>query len=141
MQLDKSYEILKKIYDQIEYLKDDNVFSNALLDDFDFDVNDQEAVLKYDEILKMLDSLDDFRNRYKYISKAIEKEGRLVKNETGRYCLDSDCDIYYTSSSLIEFYDEEEEKWVISRVEYSDDYYIVALGKNVCIDNIKVRKR
>lgn len=141
MHLDKSYEILKKIYNQIECLKDDTVFSNALLDDFDFDVNDQEAMLKYDELLKMLDSLDNFRNRYKYISKAIEKEGRLVKNETGRYCLDSDCDIYYTSSSLIEFYDEEEEKWVISRVEYSDDYYIVALGKNVCIDNIKVRKR
>lgn len=142
MRLDKSYEILKKINDQIDYLKDDNVFSDSLADDFEFDDDNKEELLKYDEILKMLDSLDEFRNRYKYVSKAVQKQGRLVKNETGRYCLDTDCDIYYTSSSLIEFYNEEEEKWVISRVEHGKaDYYIIALGDNVRMDNIKVRVR
>lgn len=142
MKLSESYEILKKIYNQVDNLRDSSRISNVLLDDFDFDEDNKDELLRYDEIMKMLESLDDFRSRYTYISKKIKSKGRLVKNENGRYCLDSCREIYFTSGQRIEFFDEEDEKWVISRIEYiGDDYHIVFLGGKVPIDNIRVRVR
>lgn len=142
MELNESYEILKKIYNQVDNLRDSSRISNVLLDDFDFDEDNKDELLRYDEIMKMLESLDDFRSRYTYILKKVKYEGHLVKNESGRYCLDNCHEIYFVSGQRIEFFDKEDEKWVISRVEHNDDdYYIVSNGRNVNIDGIQVRVR
>lgn len=104
--------------------------------------NPQEQFLK-NEYANAVDLLHEVYSNMEYLDKPIRHEGKLYKNEFGRYELSDS--VVFTSGNLIEFlfYDTFDEcnRWVKSRIEHSDgDYYIVGF-KNVALEGLEVRTR
>lgn len=80
-----------------------------------------------------------------WLDKPIVAEGVLVKNANERYEIEG-TGVEFTSGRPLDVwhYDDwkEEYKWTRSRLEHGNgDYYIVALGKDVSIEGLKVRAR
>lgn len=100
-----------------------------------------EGRLLQDELYPVLKKLEEVKDDIEYLNKPILKTGILNKNSRDRYETDY---MEYTSGSGIEALiydpDDENEKWVISRVEHNGDYYIVGYPK-VKMDGLKVRIR
>lgn len=93
------------------------------------------------EVRSIADKVDDLVHTIKYLNRPLSgEEGRLTLNESGRYELPSGD--YFTSGSPIEYLDEEENEWTISRMEHNGtDYYIVGMGTNSSPYGVRVRTR
>lgn len=93
----------------------------------------------------MQDKLDEVVWKIDYLSNEVTDEGYLVKRNDGRYALSTNLDEYWTCGRAIEVFiiDEEDDyynDWVLSRVEYNEDYYIVACP-NMPMEGLRVRVR
>jgi hypothetical protein len=107
----------------------------------------KEELFWYEQAQHIEDKLGDVFWRLKYLSGKVIDEGRLYHNESGRYCINDDSH-YWTSGETIEFFyltdDHEDDRngWVISSMEHNgNDYYIVALGRDVSPRGVLVRVR
>lgn len=107
--------------------------------ELDVDIDNKDDLFLCKESESILEALDDINRRIKYLKKPIKYQGRLFKNREGRYEIDK-CGHYYTSGDNIEAYIEEDEEWIITRVEYKEDYYLVGY-EEVNIENLLVRVR
>jgi Domain of unknown function (DUF5348) len=102
----------------------------------------QEAVQEEEETLNTKALVQEEKHEIEVNTKPKNKKktGFLEKNgEDGRYYIKG-TEIYFTSGETIEFM--KNKKYATSTVEHggeNNDYYIVALGKDVPLDGIKVR--
>lgn len=105
------------------------------------EINDQpnELFLK-NELITAAEYLDNFRRTINYLTREVNCLGSLSVDENGRYCLNEHV---YTCGSSIEFLfsDDDNEYWVSSRVEYTDNHYYIVGFKNMSMDNLTVRTR
>lgn len=63
-------------------------------------------------------------------------EGSLRKKANGRYEVGG---YELTSGEAVEYYDEDSNAFITSRIEHSGDYYIVDLGRDTAIEGVHVR--
>lgn len=141
MNLQQVEAVLRKIQMNMDGLKD----HGDIINEFDYDRADPEACFKAENIRQVLEQLGDIRWTLEWLQKPIVAEGVLVKNENGRYEIEG-TGVEFSSGRPLDVwhYDDWDEKyvWTRSRVEHGNgDYYIVALGKDVSIEGLKVRTR
>ena len=104
-----------------------------------------EEKFEYDYIIKTVSKLNGLYNHIAYHESPIEEVSKLIRNEHGRYEMQSG--YCFTAGDLIEIklgensIDSRYEKWIISRVAYDEkDYYILDY-KNIDMENLIVRRR
>lgn len=88
------------------------------------------------------ETLEKIAKDVEYLDKPITAQGRLSKNEAGRYAINGDYP-YFTSGSPIEILIEDEDGgyWVKTRIEHKNgDYYAVDLP-NLKLDGVMARDR
>lgn len=141
MKIEQVEAILRRIQGNMEGLKE----YGGMIDEFDYDRENPEEHFKASTIRQVLDKLGDIQWELEWLDKPIIAEGVLMKNENGRYEIEG-TGVEFTSGRPLDVwhYDDwkEEYEWTRSRVEHgNDDYYIVALGKEVSIEGLKVRNR
>lgn len=132
---------LKVIQNKLEELKE----HGGVINELEYDRENPEQSFKAENYLRALDMLGDVDAILEWLEKPIVAEGLLVKNENGRYEIDG-TGVEFSSGRPLDVwhYDDWKEKggWTRSRVEHGNgDYYIVALGKDVPIEGLKVRTR
>lgn len=151
IQLEKEIESLKKQLEQYEPKKEEKVDEipqgqitiEELEEEQEESENTQEAVQEEKKEPNTNTLVQEEKHGTESNSKPKDKRktGVLEKNqEDGRYYVKG-TDFRYTSGNAIEFYGKNR-KYIASSVEHggeSNDYYIVALGKDVPIEGIKVR--
>ena len=93
-------------------------------------------MVSYD-LEKLRDKLERAANTIGYLEKNYT-EGAIYKNENGRYCMGNH---EYTSRSLIEVYDDENEEWIATRVEHNKNNYFVYATKKDLYEGMLVRRR
>lgn len=145
MKLEEAYKVFAKIQQAMGGVKESSWGSEDFVDEFDYDLEDVEERYKNKLAMEIMDKLGDIEDLLDSATKPIKAEGKLVKRSDGRYEIQG-TDEYFSSGKPLEVYryDEFDERyeWVKSRVEHSNgDYYIVALGKDVEIEGLKVRVR
>lgn len=141
MKIEQVGSRLKVIQNKLEELKE----YGGIINEVEYDRENPEQNFKADNYLRVLDLLGDVDSILEWLEKPIVAEGVLVKNAGGRYQIDG-TDVEFTSGRPLDVwhYDDwkEKEVWTRSRVEHGNgDYYIVALGKDVSIEGLKVRTR
>jgi len=139
------YPTIKKLIYHSRY----NEFDD--LSGVEFDKMDPEERYLRNEIRDILDHLDRAADNLEYINKSIKYQGKLHKNENGRYECDGyelscGCGIEVLTPCMIWDSDKQDEvegfEWVSSRVEYDQqkqDYYIV--GQNIELEGLAARVR
>lgn len=105
---------------------------------------DPEDVFMRNQMRQISNHLQSAVDATKYLNKEITAEGELYLNSGGRYEIYED--VYFTSGSLCELliYDDDYERysWIKTRIEHNgEDYYAVALGRDVPIKGLKARVR
>lgn len=144
MNINEVYDELLKINRDISTLMKKTEFDEY--DDLGEIVRDKadpnENQLHY-EARSIMQNLAQASWNINYLSKPIYKIGTIHLNEQGRYEW-SDGYKEYTSGSGIEFLRHDDfydiDIWQLSRVEYSDGYYIVGYN-DLPMDNLTVRER
>ncbi|MGH0680963.1 DUF5348 domain-containing protein [Bacillus luti] len=97
----------------------------------------EEERYQLNVLLRVGEKLDDVSYRLDKMLKPVQTLGVLQKNETGRYEVNG---TQLSSGYPLEYYSEEENCYIPSRVEHNgDDYYIVSLGREEPIDGVRVR--
>lgn len=145
MKLEEAYKVFAKVQQAMSGVKESSWGSDGFVDEFEYDREDVEERYKNDIANTIMDHLRDIDNLLEWFQKDVKEEGKLVKRSDGRYEIEG-TDEYFSSGKPLEVfrYDEfnECDEWVKSRVEHGNgDYYIVALGKGVKIEGLKVRVR
>jgi YHS domain-containing protein len=134
MHVNEVLEILDKMQ---FYLKKVNKSS----DEFEYDFDNVEDRFKNNMAQKIARHMDELYYLAEWLAKPIVSEGRLVKNDLGRYEIEG-TDYYFTSGSTIEIWDEEDESYVKTRLEHTNgDYYAYAFGPQVKLEGLRARTR
>ena len=130
--VENNFQKIKKLVKQLEDVEDKTSPANLSADE----------IMYYNYLRNIQDKLLEIAHQIKYYQQPIKETGRLSKNKNGRYELPSGN--YFTTGDPIEvkIYDdfEEKEKWIKSRVEHNEDYYVVGL-ENISMDNMLARVR
>lgn len=105
---------------------------------------DPEDIFMRNQIRQISSHLQSAIDAVQYLEKDITAEGELYLNSGGRYEINED--VYFTSGSSCELliYDDYYEfySWIKTRIEHNgEDYYAVALGRDVPIKGLKARVR
>lgn len=110
-------------------------------EEFEHDYNNAEERFKNNMARKVAHHAEELYYLAEWLAKPIKAEGRLVKNSSGRYEIEG-TDYYFTSGSAIEVWDTEDEVYVRTRIEYTnEDYYAYAFGPEVKLEGLRARTR
>ena len=133
---------LNRLNSQIDRILQESEFSKWGELNIEYNGEDPEEVMLWSEFSSVMMKLDDVNDSLNYLNRPIRREGRLYKNDNGRY----ECDGYeLTSGSGVEIlvYEEYEERygWLATRIEHNGrDYY--AVGKrDLDLEGVKARIR
>lgn len=112
------------------------------LSSLDINYDDKEELFLLEELNNILYKIEDINNKIDYLYKPIILEGKILKNESGRYQVEN---YEYNSGDIIEalVYDSnyEDERWIKTSVEHDGkDYYLVGY-KGINMDGLLVRVR
>src|SRR5690606_8629502 len=108
------------------------------VEEIEHDIDNPNENQKASTMLSAIRKLEEVYEVLNYLTKPIRFESVLLKNKNGRYET-AKGDKEFTSGSKIEFFDEEWNEWVVSRVEYkNEDYYIFSYPR-INMDGLKVR--
>jgi len=132
--LTKLQEDIKRSLEQIGYEQGSSMFEELNFPDYN-DPRDSEFVR--DQLINVIQTLDKISEDIMYLNQPVQSNGYLVKRSNGRYFLN---DLELSSGVLVEILDDDFE-WRLTRIEHSGDYYAVALGKSIALDNRKCRIR
>lgn len=133
-QLKKLHSSIKNLLDIVQYDSD-----NIRIEDNE----DAEELFLRDEYRQVMSQLEDVHSRLEYLSKEVVKQGRLYRNENGRFELSESLEL--SSGSLIEFshsdHWSEANKWIATKIEHKNgDYYLYDF-KDIELDGLHVRIR
>ncbi|MEH6908813.1 DUF5348 domain-containing protein [Neobacillus drentensis] len=107
------------------------------VEDLIYDSNNPEEKSQACAAKQIISKLDNINALIKWIDKPVKFEGRLIKNKNDRYEVEG---IELSSGHPLDFFNEEENMWVGSRVEHNgDNYYIYDYGREKEIEGILVR--
>lgn len=139
MKLERAYELFEELQGTIRKFEDRG---GSMPEEFDgVDYDNPDDVYRHNTARVAVDMLDSVSRLIDWANKPILAEGRLTKNSEGRYEIE-DTDIYFTSGSLLDYWDEEDEEWCSSRVEHNgQDYFVVLLGREKNLEGVKVRAK
>lgn len=113
--------------------------SNIVLEDG----TDPNEIFLRDNCRSMVTRLTDITNELRYLNKPILEEGRLVKNDNGRYEISGRYEFVSGSPIEVLVWDDfdECEKWVLTRVEHSGDDYVLHHRKELPMAGLRARRR
>lgn len=124
-------------------LKKSKYRENGDLSDVDLDYTDPDQILLRNEFRAMMEQMEDISATLSILDAPIIYTGTLFRRPDGRYGTEDG--FYYTSGKQIEALvddptGEEPAQWVLGRVEFDTDYYIVGY-RNAKMDGLLVRRR
>lgn len=121
-------------------------FKSIVGDDLDHvrESSDPEDKLLREHLYWAYSGFSDTLSAFEYLKKRIVAEGRLYKNDAGRYAIDGDT--YLTSGEVCEILIDDKfddgQRWVKTRIESDENgYYAVGLGKDYPLDGLHARVR
>lgn len=93
----------------------------------------------FNVLYEVQDKIIDAYRLLEYLDKPVKSEGRLEKLSNGRYSVNG---FELSSGSYVEYFSDDEDggSFVPSRLEHNGhDYYIVSLGKDKSIEDLKIK--
>lgn len=132
MELNRAKKLLSKIESDLE------PFEN--LQEIDHDYMNPEERFEANQIMQIADNLNEAIAKIKYLSKPIRAKGILTKRSDGRFGI-AETEIYFTSGSSIEIWDDEDKQYYTTTIEHTNgDYYAVSFP-GVSLEGTAVRAR
>lgn len=143
MELKEAYEIFEQM--RLKISRFEKSFGRDLIDEFEsVNLKDADERYKRDIAIKIIKDLDDVKELMAWAIAPIEREGRLEKNNDGKYQISTiaDEDYEFSAGSQIDFWNEDFDKWEMSLILHRNgDYYISGLGEDENIEGVLVRTK
>lgn len=111
-------------------------------DYIEYDHEDLEERFLRDEVCKIVENLENAKDKISYLNKSVVTQGFLSLNDQKRYEFPNG--EYLASGSVCELLVTEkyDQYWVYTSIEHNgDDYYSTVLGKDVSINGMMARIR
>ena len=107
------------------------------------DGTDPNEVFLRDNCRSIVDRLSEIAYELSYLSKPILEEGRLIKNDNGRYEISGRYEFVSGSPIEVLVWDDFDEcdRWVLTRVEHSGDDYVLHHHKELPMAGLRARRR
>lgn len=124
-------------------LKKSNFHEYSDLSGVDLDYTDPEQILLCNEFRTIMERMADITATLAILDAPVKYTGILSRRPDGRYGTEDG--YYYTSGSQIEALVDnpasgDPAQWIMSSVEYDDDYYIVGY-REIKLEGLTVRRR
>jgi hypothetical protein len=101
--------------------------------------NDAESKFDNAILCTIASKAYDIIHNYEYMKRSVKAEGFLFKRPDGRFGIQGTSE-YFTSGSPIEIWDEDDEMYIMTRIEHGEDYYALHY-KNQELEGLKARYR
>lgn len=139
MKLSKAYVIFSRLAKDISMLED---YSGKINSEFDMEYpNDPEERYKYNIAQELVEKLEEFSFKVKWVTTPDIIEGRLVKAVNGQYEIEGE-NWCFSCGSKVDVYDGKNKKWRFASFRHNGkDYYLPELGSDKSLSGVLVRKK